>query len=156
MNQQYIKSADDGRLAHAVAPRIEREGGRLAGGPPLERVVALLKERAQTLADLADEAMMFFIDAEPSAQLLSDHLNSEARSALAELATRFEGLGDWSSEAIDTEVRMVVKARGLKLPKLAVPLRVIVFGVAQTPSLAPVLALAGRERVITRMKQHLV
>lgn len=156
LNQQYIKAADDGRLAHAVAPRIEREGGRLAGGPPLERVVALLKERAQTLADLADEAMLFFIDAEPSEALLREHLTAEARTALVELAARFEGLGEWTGEAIDAEVRVVTKARGLKLPKLAIPLRVMVFGVTQTPSLAPVLALAGRERVISRMRLHLV
>jgi len=155
LNQQYIKSADDGRLAHAVVPHIEREGGRLAGGPPLERVVALLKERAQTLADLADEAMIFYIQREPSAQLLNEHVTAEVRPALAELAMRLGGLGDWSSEAIDAEVRVVVKARGLKMPKLAVPVRVIVFGVTQTPSLAHVLALAGRERVIARMKRHL-
>ncbi len=155
LNQQYLKAADDGRLAHAIAPRIEREGGRLAGGPPLERVVALLKERAQTLADLADEAMMFYLHAEPPAELLREHVTLEAKSALAELATRFEGMGEWTSEAIDAEVRVVAKARGLKLPKLAIPLRVIVFAVAQTPSLAPVLALAGRDRVIASIRRHL-
>ena len=155
LNQQYLKSADDGRLAHAVAPRIEREGGRLAGGPPLERVVALLKDRADTLAGLAEEAMMFYGNTHPSAELLREHVTGEVKPALAELATRLQGLGDWSSEAINAEVQVVVKARGLKMPKLAVPLRVMVFGVTQTPALSPVLALAGKHRVVDRLKQYL-
>jgi glutamyl-tRNA synthetase len=154
LNQQYLKGADDGRLAHAVAPRIERDGGTLAGGPPLERVVELLKERAETLSQLADEAMMFYGTREPSAELLKEHVTPEVKPALAELATRLEGLGDWSADAINAEVQVVAKARGLKMPRLAMPLRVLVFGVTQTPALSPVLALAGRERVISRIRRH--
>ena len=154
LNQQYLKGADDGRLAHAVAPRIEREGGRLAGGPPLERVVALLKERAETLGQLAEEAMMFYGNREPSAEQLKEYITPEVKPALAELATRLEGLGDWSADAINSEVQVVAKARGMKMPRLAVPLRVLVFGVTQTPALSPVLALAGKERVMGRLKQY--
>ena len=153
LNQQYIKASDEGRLAHAVAPRIERDGGKLAGGPPLERVVALLKERTGTLAGLADEAMMFYGQREPTAEALDEHLTPEVRSALAELATRFESLGEWSADAINVEVQMVSKARALKMPKLAVPLRLLVFGVAQTPALSTVLALAGKQRVIDRIRR---
>src|SRR3990172_3091443 len=101
LNQQYLKGADAGRLAHAVAPRIEREGGRLAGGPPLERVVALLKERAETLGQLVDEAMMFYGIREPSAEQLKEYITPEVKPALAELATRLEALGDWSADAIN-------------------------------------------------------
>ena len=155
LNQQYLKAADDGRLAHAVALRIERDGGSLAGGPPLERVVALLKERAETLAQLAGEAMMFYGNRKPSADLLKEHLTPEVKPALAELATRLEGLDDWSAEAINAEVQVFAKARGLKMPRLAVPLRVLVFGVVQTPALSAVLALAGKQCVISRMRQHL-
>jgi glutamyl-tRNA synthetase len=154
MNQQYIKAADDGRLAHAVAPRIEKEGGRLTGGPPLERVVALLKERAETLAQLADEAMMFYAQRPPTADLLKGYLTSEVKPALAELAARLNGLGDWSAETINAEVQVVAKARGLKMAKLAVPIRILVFGVTQTPALSPVLALVGKEQVVNRLRKH--
>jgi glutamyl-tRNA synthetase len=155
LNQQYMKGADDGRLAHAVAPRIERDGGRLAGAPALERVVALLKDRAETLAQLADEAMMFYGQRVPSAELLKEHLTAEVKPALAELASRLDGLGDWSAETINAEVQVVARARGLKMPKLAVPIRALVFGVTQTPALSPVLALAGKERVVTRLRKYL-
>ena len=152
LNQQYLKAADDGRLSHAVAPRIEREGGTLEGGPPLERVVALLKERSETLAQLAAEAMMFYGNREPAAELLAEHLTPDARPALAELATRLENLGDWSSAAINAEVQGAAKAHGLKMSRIAVPLRLLVFGVAQTPALSSVLALAGRQHVTSRLR----
>ncbi len=155
INQQYMKAADDGRLTHAVAPRIERDGGRLAGAPPLERVVALLKDRSETLADLADEAMMFYGDVHPTAELLREHLTAEVRPALVELATRLEALGDWSGGSITAAVQAVVKQYALKMPKLAVPLRVLVFGVIQTPALSPVLLLAGKDRVVGRLRQYL-
>jgi len=154
LNQQYVKAADDGRLAHAVAPRIEGEGGQLAGGPALERVIALLKDRAETLAQLADEAMMFYADRPPSAELLQAHVTPEIKPALAELAARLDGLGEWTAEAINTEVQVVAKARGLKMPKLAVPIRVLVFGVTQTPALSPVLALVGKARVVDCLRRH--
>ncbi len=97
---------------------------------------------------------MFYGNREPSSDLLKEHLTPEVRPALAELATRLEGLGDWSAEAINAEVHVVAKARGLKMPRLAVPLRVLVFGVAQTPALSAVLALAGKERVMSRIRLH--
>ena len=46
------------------------------------------------------------------------------------------------------------KAHGLKMPKLAMPLRVMVFGTTQTPSIFPTLALAGKARVLERLRRH--
>ena len=154
INQQYLKAADIGRLSHEVAQRIERDGGRLGAGPPLERVIELLKERAETLNGLVDEAMMFYGDVHPSAELLQTHVTPEVRPVLKDLTVAFEKLAEWSSEPINDAVKAVLKKHALKMPKLAVPLRVVVFGMAQTPALSPVLALAGRERVIARLQQY--
>ena len=60
LNHQYLRLRPDADLAELVAPRIERAGGKLAGGPELPAVVALLKERSETLEVLAGEAMMFY------------------------------------------------------------------------------------------------
>src|SRR3989440_7194161 len=60
INQQYLKQADDARLAELVEPMLRTRGAQPAGGPPLVRVIALLKDRASTLARLADEAMLFY------------------------------------------------------------------------------------------------
>jgi len=151
LNHQYLRQRPDADLAKLVAPRIERAGGKLAGGPDLPAVVALLKERSETLAVLAGEAMMFY--AEPG--VTRDSVADEVRPALAELAAAFAAVGDWRAEPIMSAIQVVIDKHKLKLPKLAMPLRMIVFGRAQTPNLGPVLALAGRKRVLERLQAHL-
>jgi glutamyl-tRNA synthetase len=151
LNHQYLRQRPDADLAKLVAPRIERAGGKLAGGPELPRVVALLKERSETLAALAAEAMMFYT--EPGAT--RDAVTADVRPALAEVAAAFAAVGDWRAEAIMSAIQVVIDKHKLKLPKLAMPLRMIVFGRAQTPNLGPMLALAGRKRVLDRLQAHL-
>jgi len=151
LNHQYLRQRPDADLAKFVASRIERAGGRLAGGPELSAVVALLKERSETLAVLAGEAMMFY--AEPG--VARDAVTAEVRPALAEVTAAFSALGDWRAESIMSAIQAVIDKHKLKLPKLAMPLRMIVFGRTQTPNLGPVLALAGRNRVLERLQAHL-
>ena len=154
MNHQYMKTADDGLLARLVGPRIEREGGTIAGGPPLEAVVALLKDRAETLNLLAESAMMFYRELHAEDQLVKQHLTEAVLPALRDLQQAFSVLGDWSADPINAAVQEGMKRHKLKMPAIAIPLRVAVFGLAQTPSLAHVLALAGRKRVLDRLGQY--
>ncbi len=151
LNHQYLKRSPDADLAKLVAPRIERADGKLAEGPELAGVVALLKERSETLVALAAEAMMFY--GEPGAT--RDSVSDEVRPALAELAAAFAALGEWRAEAIMSAIQAVIDKHKLKLPKLAMPLRMIVFGRAQTPNLGPMLSLAGKKRVLERLQAHL-
>ncbi len=151
LNHRYLRQRADADLAKLVAPRIERAGGKLAGGPELPAVVALLKERSETLAVLAAEAMMFY--AEPG--VAREAVTAEVRPALAEVTAAFSALGEWRAEAIMGVIQAVIDKHKLKLPKLAMPLRMIVFGRTQTPNLGPMLALAGRNRVLDRLQAHL-
>jgi len=95
--------------------------------------------------------MMFY--AEPGAARSA--VTAEVRPALAEVAAAFSALGDWRAEAIMSAIQAVIDKHKLKLPKLAMPLRMIVFGRTQTPNLGPVLALAGKKRVLERLQEHL-
>jgi glutamyl-tRNA synthetase len=151
LNHQYLRQRSDADLAGLVAPRIERDGGKLSGGPELTAVVALLKERSETLEMLAAEAMMFY--GEPGAA--RDSVTDEVRPALAEVAAAFAALADWRAEPVMSAIQAVMDKYKLKLPKLAMPLRMIVFGRAQTPNLGPTLAVAGRKRVLERLQAHL-
>ena len=155
LNHQYLKQRSDADLAKLVAPRIERDGGVLNSGPDLAAVVALLKERSETLDDLAEQAMMFYSEAKPAHAQLEQSLTGEAQAALAELVAKFSAIGDWNAESVMAAVNAVMEKHKLKLPKIAMPLRVIVFGRTQTPNLGPVLALAGKKRVLERLQEHL-
>ena len=155
LNHHYLKLRPDPELAALVAPHIERAGGRISDGPPLDAVVGLLKERSETVAALARAGLIFYGDPGPAKNLEGVQLASEVRLALAELLKVFAALSEWESDAIGKAVQGILETHKLKLPKIAMPLRAIVFGVTQTPNLYPTLALAGKQRVVESLGRHI-
>ncbi len=154
LNQQYIKATDDARLAELVRPFLLRNGGTLDGGPDLSAVCALVKERAATIEELADAATLFYRVLHPTPELLAQHLTSEVRPALADLVVRLEALA-WERSTISAAFKETLAAHGLKMPKLAMPVRVLVTGEPQTPAIDATLELIGREKVLDRLKAAL-
>jgi glutamyl-tRNA synthetase len=154
LNAQYLKGADDERLAALAGPFLLRDGCDLGQGPSLARVVALLKERANTIEELADAAVYFYRPLEPSEDLKKQHYTPEIKPALADLKNRLANV-EWKRESISAALKDVVASHKLKLPKIAMPLRVMVTGETQTPSIDATLELIGRDEVLARMEKQL-
>ncbi|MES2365150.1 MAG: glutamate--tRNA ligase [Pseudomonadota bacterium] len=154
INQQYLKTADNGRLAELTTPFLLHNGAVLANGPALTDVIQLLKERVNTLLELADTAMIFYRYIEPAAEQLTQHLSPETIPALTALTHNFRQI-DWKRQAIQETLKAAVAESGLKMPKIAMPLRMLVTGVTQTPSIDATLELIGRETVIERLQKQL-
>ncbi len=154
LNQQYLKEADDARLAGLMVPFLERDGCSVAGGPEPRRVAALLKERVGTIEELADAAVYFYRALEPSVELRNAHYSADARPALEDLCRQF-GTVAWDRASIGAAMKTVVAEHKLKFPKLAMPLRIMVTGEPQTPSVDATLELIGREQVLARMAREL-
>jgi glutamyl-tRNA synthetase len=151
INQQYLKEASDARLAQLVEPELRKRGAQPAGGPPLEKVVALLKDRASTIPLLADEAMLFYaMEVDPGTPDWDLAVSKGLRMLKAKLSTVA-----WDRAAIGEAIKETVKSNGLKMPQLAMPLRRLVTGRTQTPSIDAVLELIGRETVLLRLSRHL-
>ena len=150
LNQQYLKVADDTRLAGLVEPRLAVQGLSVAGGPPLEALMGLLKDRASTLVELTDAASLFYRDMHLPVEVLAEHLSDEAKPALVALRARLQDVS-WERAALNDCLKAVTKEYGLKLPKLAMPLRVLVTGVPQTPAIDATLELLGRDKVLRRL-----
>jgi glutamyl-tRNA synthetase len=154
LNAQYLKAADDNRLAALVEPFLARDGCDTKKGPPLARVVALLKERVNTIEELADASVYFYRALDPSEELRKQHYLADVQPALAALADRFSSI-EWSRSSINEAIKSVIASYKLKMPKIAMPLRVMVTGEAQTPSVDAVLELIGRDEVLARMEKQL-
>ena len=154
LNGEYIKEADDDRLTSLVAARIEARGGRLAGGPALQDVVALLKDRSRTLNELADAALLFYCEPKVDAGLVTEHLEGAGRQAVQAFRDRAPAL-TWERGALHGTIRHIVGELNLKMPQVAVPLRVAVTGRTQTPSIDAVLELIGRDAVLERIDRAL-
>jgi glutamyl-tRNA synthetase len=154
LNQQYLKTADNARLAELATPFLETDGCNTATGPDLLKVVGLLKERVNTVAELADAAVYFFRPLEPSTELKALHFSSEVRPAMIDLMGQLTS-AEWDRQIIHDSIKAAATKHGLKMPKVAMPLRVMVTGEAQTPSIDAVLELLGREETLKRMNNRL-
>lgn len=156
LNQQYLKAADDTRLAELAKPYLNVNDCDVGapGAPELPKVVNLLKERVGTVAELADAAVYFFRPLEPAEELKVQHLIPEVKPALLDLREKL-AVVEWESHALHEAIKAAAVGHGMKLPKVAMPLRIMVTGTAQTPSINAVLELLGREETLKRMDGRL-
>ncbi len=155
INQHYIKVGDDTRLAQLTRPFLEHEGYNISDGPELAAVCALLKDRADTIKALAVAAALFYRTPAPSAELVALHVTPDVIPALRDLSARLAEIR-WEKTAISAALKDTLATHNLKMPKLAMPVRVLLTGDTHTPAIDATLELLGQARVIERMKAALV
>ncbi len=154
LNQHYIKAADNQQLAEQVKPLMEKAGVSVTAAPHLADVMALLKERATTLNELADSAHYFYQAPHASVELLQQHLTPEVQPALRDFCAKLSAMpAPWQREALQALIKTTIADHKIKMPQLAMALRVIVAGRTQTPAIDAVLALLGAE-ALQRMRPH--
>ena len=151
VNAQHLKAMTDDALAHAVQPFLKAQG---VPDLSLDRVVAgcaLFKDRCSTLVELAGWLALLVSLREASLEDLQTHVTDAVRPALAQLALALTAC-EWSKQGIAVAIKQVLLTTGLKMPQLAMPVRVLVMGTPQTPSLDAILALMTRDDVVSRLK----
>lgn len=151
VNAHYLKQAPDDRLAALVAAPLAARGITATGGERLARRCALFKDRCSTLVELADWLAIYDLPPSPSAEDLATHVTAAVRPALADLRERLAA-AEWTKAGIAAAIKQTLAARGLKMPQLAMPLRVLVCGRPQTPSVDAVLELFDRAAVLQRLE----
>ena len=149
VNAQHLKATADEVLAPLVAQQLQRRA--VPVDDRLPRICALFKDRCDTLLVLTDWAQAFYADVRPSPEEVAQHVTDAVRPALALLADKLASC-DWQRAAIAAAIKEVLAACALKMPQLAMPVRVLVMGTAQTPSLDAVLELCDREKVLQRLQ----
>lgn len=150
LNAHYLKQAEDERLARLVQPRLEARGVMVTVEPSLAAIIALYKERVSTLNELADAAEVFYIDLHPAHELVAQHVTAEAKPALTDFLAGARTV-TWEASAISALIKACIGKHGLKMPKLAMPLRVLLTGQTQTPSVDAVISLFPRDLVLKRL-----
>jgi glutamyl-tRNA synthetase len=149
VNAQYIKAKPDAELASLVAAQLSKRG--VSSDERLPAICALFKDRCDTTVALADWAAAFYADVRPSEADRAQHVTEAVRPAIAALADKLATVA-WDRASITAAIKQVLAAQGLKMPALAMPVRVLVMGTAQTPSLDAVLALFSREEILKRLQ----
>jgi glutamyl-tRNA synthetase len=149
VNAQHIKMSADEVLAPLVQAQLARRG--IDTDARLTSICALFKDRCDTTVALADWAAVFYADVQASEADLAQHVTDAVKPALTLLTDKLATC-TWDKAGIAAAIKEVLTACGLKMPQLAMPVRVLVAGNAHTPSLDALLALFDREKVIARLK----
>ena len=151
LNAQYMKEADDARLAELVKPRIEKRGGKVEDGPDLAGVCGLLKSRAATLELLADQALFFYTPVNQTAEAAREVLTPENRKALEAFVEGIQALESFTAPEIYGVIKHVMETQCIKMGPVATPLRVLVCGADKVPQIDKTLELFGKEEVLKRI-----
>ena len=141
--------ADDA-LAPLVAEQLSKRG--ITADERLVAICGLFKDRCDTTVALADWAAACYADVTPSEDDRAQHISDAVKPAIALLAVKLSSVA-WDKSSIASAIKEVLSEHGLKMPALAMPVRVLVMGTPQTPSLDAVLANFSREKVIERLKR---
>lgn len=151
VNAQHLKAMDDDALVPLVATLLKRRG--ITDDDRLPRICALFKDRCETTVALADWAAAFYADVAPAEADMAQHVTDAVRPALTTLREKLAGVA-WDRASIAAAIKEVLAAHALKMPQLAMPVRVLVMGNAHTPSVDAVLELAGRDMVLSRLQSR--
>jgi glutamyl-tRNA synthetase len=161
INGHYIRQASPERLYEVMLATAE-EVGRAVDGDGLranrETVLAAIPElqpRAKTVLELIDLAQFIYarrpLAIEAAAEAV---LTPEARRGTAEFSEILSRIEDWSVPAIDTAARAYAEARGLKLGKVAQPLRAALTGRTVSPGIFEVMVLIGKDETLARLSDQ--
>jgi glutamyl-tRNA synthetase len=152
VNAQHLKAMSDDALAPLVSAELAKRG--ITADDRLPAICGLFKDRCDTLLVLADWASAFYNDVTPQADDVVKHITPAVLPALDALATKLGALAEWSTASVSAAFKEVLTEQGLKMPQLAMPVRVLVMGTPQTPSVDAVLFLCGKEKVLARLTKR--
>jgi glutamyl-tRNA synthetase len=150
VNAQHLKMTEDAKLVPLVREQLARLGLQAGGDAALARMCGLFKDRCTTTVELAQWLAMYFAPVRPSAEDLAAHVTDTVKPALQTLRDKLATVA-WEKAAIQQAIKESIAAHGLKMPQLAIPVRVLVCGRAQTPSIDAVLELFDRQTVLDRL-----
>ncbi len=156
LNQHYIKASDPGRIAHLLSPHMGRLDIDPSSGPDLVEVVKAQHERAKTLVEMAEISAFVYRDfSEYDEKSAKKNLRPVALEGLERARGALAALDNWTHEALHRLVEDVAEGLGVKMGKVAQPLRVAVVGRAASPGIDVTLRLIGREACLRRIDRAL-
>ena len=157
LNSHYLKSKSLAQLADDVMPFIAAKGYPVPRDRPwLEKMVATLRERAKTLAELVESAHYYLTDdLSLDEKAAKKFLTPEAAEPLKSLIGRLSTLNDFDEAGIEREFTATLQEKGIPMGKLAQPVRVALTGSTMSPGIHDVIAVIGKERTLKRLQSAL-
>ena len=152
LNQQYLKSDDPEAVAQHLVWHLEQAGYDLAKGPKPADLVVALRERVQTLKEMAEKSAVWFgALTHYDEAAVAKHFKAEARAPLQDARARIAALAVWTPDAIGDALKATAEAQGIGMGKIAQPMRVAITGTQVSPDIGWTVYLCGRDEALARI-----
>lgn len=157
LNAQYLQKRDPTALVREAAPFLPQADGAPADAGWLAAALATLQPRAKTLVELGEQARFYLQDdVTPDPKAAAKFLNDATLPMLGRLRTRIDALADWNEDALHETFTSFREGEGVKLGKIAQPVRVALTGSTASPGIFQVMAVLGKHRCLDRIDRVLV
>jgi len=153
LNADHIKAMPPEKLIPHLMPFLKERGCDAGPGPFLESVITTLNARSRTLAEMADGAMFYYQDEiSYDEKAAKKFLKPAALEPIKELIGQLEAIGTFTEENLEEAFKKVMETTGLKLGKIAQPVRVALTGKTASPGIFEIVEIIGKQRVISRLQ----
>ena len=142
-----------------IQPRLQKRLENYDHAYPLETAtlsawVELFKSRADTLVQIEDEVQEFFLPYVMNEELIAEYVNDVNRPALLDFTAKLK-TSAWEKDAIHALIQSTLTEHDLKMPALGKPLRAILLGQTNSPSLDAVIHILGQKTALERLESAL-
>jgi glutamyl-tRNA synthetase len=154
LNADHLKALPPAQLVDRLRPFLKARGVDMIESVADEKVVASLAPRSKTLVEMADQALFYYQDEvayDPDAA--RKFLTPEALPALRTLTAKLGALDNYTEPALEDAFKAVMSETGLKLGKIAQPVRVALSGRAASPGIFEITAIIGKEKTLRRLRR---
>ncbi|MBF0224577.1 MAG: glutamate--tRNA ligase [Desulfobacterales bacterium] len=155
LNYDHIKICDIKKLVNLVKPFLKAKGIDAPNDEYLEKIIKTLNQRSKTLVEMADNAMFYFDKEIKYGDDTKKHLNTSSFESINFLIKEIEEIKDFTEHTLEEAFKRVMEKTGLKLGKIAQPVRVALTGKTASPGIFEIIEVLGKEKAIKRLKQSL-
>ncbi|WP_368562366.1 glutamate--tRNA ligase [Pseudoxanthomonas sp. UTMC 1351] len=157
LNQHYFKTDDPASIAPQLEYQLRKLGLDPAQGPQPADVVVALRDRVQTLKEMAERAVVWYQPLESYDEAaVAKHLTAAAHAPLSKAQELLAQAADWSVESVSAALHAAAEQLGMGMGKVAQPLRVAITGTQVSPDISQTVYLAGREEALKRIGAALI
>lgn len=154
LNHHYIKTSAPEHVAKELTWHMQKIGVDTSKGPALTAVIQAQSERTKTLKEMAERSRYFYEEV-PYTDEMKSHIGDEVLPALQLVRDALSSQDHWTKESVHGVISAASEQHGLKMGKVAQPLRVLMTGGTVSPPIDLTMVLIGRERVLHRIDQAL-
>ena len=156
LNQTYIKSLSSRNIIEHLGWHLEKLNINLDDGPDIHEVVDFLKERSNSLVDMAQSCVMFYQDFEDFDEAQAHKIfKSNTKEVLQDLESRLSEINDWNANNIHSVIESICESRSIGFGKVGQPLRLALSGDGKSGSIDKSAQFVGKKRTLSRLNKAL-